>query len=154
MVYEYPKGNFRFPVIPDRALNNEEDLQHKPVTKTKTAEVKKELTVKEKFIPTEVPSPVFAFQKRPNRFEFDLDQTQAKEKDYERISLITEEVVEVKEEPKETFSTPVSLEKKRRTETSGRNTKSYGRKASNRIEKANRYETEKRLHLRISLLML
>lgn len=112
MVYEYPKGNFRFPVIPDRALNNEEDLQHKPVTKTKTAEVKKELTVKEKFIPTEVPSPVFAFQKRPNRFEFDLDQTQAEEKDYERISLITEEVVEVKEEPKETFSTPVSLEKK------------------------------------------
>ncbi|EMG28994.1 hypothetical protein LFLEISCH_02615 [Listeria fleischmannii subsp. fleischmannii LU2006-1] len=117
MVYEYPKGNFRFPVIPDRALNNEEDLPYKPVTETKTLEVKKETTVKEKFTPTEVPSPVFAFHKRPNHFEFDLDQAQSEEKNYERISLITEEV-EVKEEPKETFSNPVILEKKRRTKAS------------------------------------
>ncbi|WP_088838741.1 DNA translocase FtsK [Listeria sp. ILCC792] len=118
MVYEYPKGNFRFPVIPDKA-----QAERVPVVQTRNNTIDKvaqthttvetKVVAKEKFTPTDVPSPVFAFHKRPSHFEFDLDDQTSEKPTQERISLITEEVeqfVEEKPEVIEDLNTAVVTE--------------------------------------------
>ncbi|EUJ29488.1 DNA translocase FtsK [Listeria cornellensis] len=79
MVYQYPKGEFRFPLIPDGqkqaetkpALHKTPIPRQKPRAHSKNAEAPK-FEKKRPFRPTDVPSPVFAFQKRPSRFEFNV----------------------------------------------------------------------------------
>ncbi|MBC1500852.1 DNA translocase FtsK [Listeria weihenstephanensis] len=82
VVYQYPKGEFRFPLIPDggqqvttnTALHSE-PKQVTPKRNTQRVIEKNNVPIMEKKRPfklTDVPSPVFAFQKRPSRFEFDI----------------------------------------------------------------------------------
>ena len=92
--YQYPKGNFRFPIIPDerngkrddrprRRMEKQEDNPKKfrenkshasknydPYTKVPVEE-KKEMTLANKrpFHPTAIPSPVFGFQSRDARMQ-------------------------------------------------------------------------------------
>ncbi len=105
MVYEYPKGNFRFPVIPDDVPAKSEPVSRtsKSISEVKEtrATTETKIAMKEKFTPTDVPSPVFAFHKRPSRFEFDLDNQTAEKAKQERISLIIEEVEQFVEEKSE-----------------------------------------------------
>lgn len=96
--YQYPKGAFRFPVIPDYLPGERERKQPKvrkqstPTTpirsvreraaeveplrtnKSKAMEppnVKQEETRKRPFVPAEIPSPVYGFQQRPKKEQND-----------------------------------------------------------------------------------
>lgn len=79
VMYQYPKGEFRFPLIPDgqKQVETKQELHKTPIPR-QTPRAQSPNTVapkfekKRPFRPTDVPSPVFAFQKRPSRFEFDI----------------------------------------------------------------------------------
>ncbi len=80
MVYQYPKGEFRFPLIPDKPVSQpiQTQKQTQPTrTMHQTSEkpVVKEETRKRPFAATDVPSPVYAFNKRPSKFEFAVSET-------------------------------------------------------------------------------
>ncbi|WP_195892846.1 hypothetical protein, partial [Bacillus massiliigorillae] len=104
--YQYPKGAFRFPVIPDYMpsererkkptvrketsaptstptqarrdrTRGERPIQENQNKVTKAPVVKQEETRKRPFVPAEIPSPVYGFQRRPKKeendeFEFEL----------------------------------------------------------------------------------
>ncbi|MBC1473750.1 DNA translocase FtsK [Listeria grandensis] len=100
VVYQYPKGEFRFPLIPDGhrpstekevALHIEQQAVSSSITRT-IPNVTPKIEKKRPFRPTDVPSPVFAFQKRPSRFEFDITKEQ-------EASEIIPEIVEAVAEP-------------------------------------------------------
>ncbi|HAA0649572.1 DNA translocase FtsK [Listeria innocua] len=79
MVYQYPKGEFRFPLIPDKPVSQplQKQTQKQPTrTMHQTSEkpVVKEETRKRPFAATDVPSPVYAFKKRPSKFEFAVSE--------------------------------------------------------------------------------
>ncbi|EAE2435857.1 TPA: DNA translocase FtsK [Listeria innocua] len=79
MVYQYPKGEFRFPLIPDKPVSQpiQTQKQTQPTrTMHQTSEkpVVKEETRKRPFAETDVPSPVYAFNKRPSKFEFAVSE--------------------------------------------------------------------------------
>ncbi|MBC1373289.1 DNA translocase FtsK [Listeria booriae] len=80
MVYQYPKGEFRFPLIPDqpRQAQNQVAVHSEPkrIVSSKSSVTQPVIEKKRPFKPTDVPSPVFAFQKRPSRFEFDVTKEQ------------------------------------------------------------------------------
>ncbi|WP_010678457.1 DNA translocase FtsK [Bacillus timonensis] len=71
VTYEYPKGKFRFPVIPDQEIRKTEKVQTKRPQKTRAAEPKRhsnpkpvvKVQEKQPFRPTETPSPVFGLGK-------------------------------------------------------------------------------------------
>ncbi|MHC6010718.1 DNA translocase FtsK [Listeria innocua] len=81
MVYQYPKGEFRFPLIPDKPVNQpiqtQKQTQKQPTRamhQTSDKPVVKEETRKRPFAATDVPSPVYAFNKRPSKFEFAVSE--------------------------------------------------------------------------------
>ncbi|MDT0003227.1 DNA translocase FtsK [Listeria cossartiae subsp. cayugensis] len=79
MVYQYPKGEFRFPLIPDKQVSQPIQPKKQPITERRVAErpqpVKTE-TRKRPFTATDVPSPVYAFKKRPSKFEFAVSEAE------------------------------------------------------------------------------
>ncbi|EIB7810196.1 DNA translocase FtsK [Listeria innocua] len=81
MVYQYPKGEFRFPLIPDKPVSQpiqtQKQTQKQPTRamhQTSDKPVVKEETRKRPFAATDVPSPVYAFNKRPSKFEFAVSE--------------------------------------------------------------------------------
>ncbi|HHQ0147796.1 TPA: DNA translocase FtsK [Listeria innocua] len=81
MVYQYPKGEFRFPLIPDKPVSQpiqtQKQTQKQPTRamhQTSDKPVVKEETRKHPFAATDVPSPVYAFNKRPSKFEFAVSE--------------------------------------------------------------------------------
>ncbi|WP_430534159.1 DNA translocase FtsK [Listeria rocourtiae] len=95
VMYQYPKGEFRFPLIPDGQKIDSKPVLHKiPIPnqapRSKTSNEIPKFEKKRPFRPTDVPSPVFAFQKRPSRFEFDITQEVEKS---EAIPDIVEQLV-------------------------------------------------------------
>ncbi|EDO1181937.1 DNA translocase FtsK [Listeria innocua] len=81
MVYQYPKGEFRFPLIPDKPVSQpiqtQKQTQKQPTRamhQTSEKPVVKEETRKRPFAATDVPSPVYAFNKRPSKFEFAVSE--------------------------------------------------------------------------------
>ncbi|MBC1817123.1 DNA translocase FtsK [Listeria seeligeri] len=89
MVYQYPKGEFRFPLIPDKPTNVPTQVQQtrtKPLQQKNEQPVVKEETRKRPFAATDVPSPVYAFNKRPSRFEFQVTEP-------EEVTEIREDLV-------------------------------------------------------------
>lgn len=106
MVYQYPKGEFRFPLIPD---NNIEEKTPKEVHAKEMHQTRKALhrnepsteseieTIKKPFVAADVPSPVFAFKKRPSKYDFTANDHEEKalhEDDAEKMqqNLVKEEV--------------------------------------------------------------
>ncbi|EBB5867382.1 DNA translocase FtsK [Listeria monocytogenes] len=87
MVYQYPKGEFRFPLIPDKQKSQPIQPKKQPVTERQVAETQpvKEETRKRPFTATDVPSPVYAFNKRPSKFEFAVTEA-------EELSTIQEDL--------------------------------------------------------------
>ncbi|EAC2300701.1 DNA translocase FtsK [Listeria monocytogenes] len=87
MVYQYPKGEFRFPLIPDKQKSQPIQPKKQPITERQVAETQpvKEETRKRPFTATDVPSPVYAFNKRPSKFEFAVTET-------EELSTIQEDL--------------------------------------------------------------
>ncbi|MBC1805429.1 DNA translocase FtsK [Listeria sp. FSL L7-0993] len=79
MVYQYPKGEFRFPLIPDKQVSQPIQPKKQPIIELQVAEkpqpVKTE-TRKRPFTATDVPSPVYAFKKRPSKFEFAVSEAE------------------------------------------------------------------------------
>ncbi|OCA91575.1 hypothetical protein A8F94_06045 [Bacillus sp. FJAT-27225] len=85
VAYEYPKGNFRFPLIPDqnssrkteRPVQKQHPIVQKPVKETKIEPVSKERPAKKvrPFTPTEIPSPVFGYSrsKKGEPIEYELN---------------------------------------------------------------------------------
>lgn len=79
MVYQYPKGEFRFPLIPDKPVNQPTQSQTQPkrnIRQNSEQPVAKEEVRKRPFAATDVPSPVYAFNKRPSKFEFAVSQVE------------------------------------------------------------------------------
>ncbi|MBC1624354.1 DNA translocase FtsK [Listeria welshimeri] len=79
MVYQYPKGEFRFPLIPDKPVNQPTQSQTQPkrnIRQNTERSVAKEEVHKRPFAATDVPSPVYAFNKRPSKFEFAVSQVE------------------------------------------------------------------------------
>ncbi|MBC1476888.1 DNA translocase FtsK [Listeria welshimeri] len=79
MVYQYPKGEFRFPLIPDKPVNQPKQSQTQPkrnIRQNTEQPVAKEEVRKRPFAATDVPSPVYAFNKRPSKFEFAVSQAE------------------------------------------------------------------------------
>lgn len=79
MVYQYPKGEFRFPLIPDKPVNQPTQSQTQPkrnIRQNTGQPVAKEEVRKRPFAATDVPSPVYAFNKRPSKFEFAVSQVE------------------------------------------------------------------------------
>ncbi|MBC1449818.1 DNA translocase FtsK [Listeria welshimeri] len=79
MVYQYPKGEFRFPLIPDKPVNQPKQSQIQPkrnIRQNTEQPVAKEEVRKRPFAATDVPSPVYAFNKRPSKFEFAVSQVE------------------------------------------------------------------------------
>ncbi|MBC2153360.1 DNA translocase FtsK [Listeria innocua] len=79
MVYQYPKGEFRFPLIPDKPVSQPIQTQKqtqptRTMHQTSETPVVKEETRKRPFAATDVPSPVYAFNKRPSKFEFAVSE--------------------------------------------------------------------------------
>lgn len=90
MVYQYPKGSFRFPLIPDgreerQKQENKEKQGHRPQYSNRKTDydyhydpakvVKKDSD--KKFTPTEIPSPLYGYPKKakqqePQEIEFEL----------------------------------------------------------------------------------
>lgn len=76
--YQYPKGNFRFPLIPDESgkkgtISRQPNLKYEekitptyrePKRRTRDQSSNKEVKDKRPFHPTEIPSPVYGFQSR------------------------------------------------------------------------------------------
>ncbi|EGT1974486.1 DNA translocase FtsK [Listeria monocytogenes] len=87
MVYQYPKGEFRFPLIPDKQKSQPIQPKKQPITERQVAETQpvKEETRKRLFTATDVPSPVYAFNKRPSKFEFAVTEA-------EELSTIQEDL--------------------------------------------------------------
>ncbi|ECB9649026.1 DNA translocase FtsK [Listeria monocytogenes] len=87
MVYQYPKGEFRFPLIPDKQKSQPIQPKKQPITVRQVAETQlvKEETRKRPFTATDVPSPVYAFNKRPSKFEFAVTEA-------EELSTIQEDL--------------------------------------------------------------
>ncbi|ECL1966876.1 DNA translocase FtsK [Listeria monocytogenes] len=87
MVYQYPKGEFRFPLIPDKQKSQPIQPKKQPITERQVAEKQpvKEETRKRPFTATDVPSPVYAFNKRPSKFEFAVTEA-------EELSTIQEDL--------------------------------------------------------------
>ncbi|EAC4591205.1 DNA translocase FtsK [Listeria monocytogenes] len=87
MVYQYPKGEFRFPLIPDKQKSQPIQPKKQPITEIQVAETQpvKEETRKRPFTATDVPSPVYAFNKRPSKFEFAVTEA-------EELSTIQEDL--------------------------------------------------------------
>ncbi|EMV8334247.1 DNA translocase FtsK [Listeria monocytogenes] len=87
MVYQYPKGEFRFPLIPDKQKSQPIQQKKQPITERQVAETQpvKEETRKRPFTATDVPSPVYAFNKRPSKFEFAVTEA-------EELSTIQEDL--------------------------------------------------------------
>ncbi|EMY5047109.1 DNA translocase FtsK [Listeria monocytogenes] len=87
MVYQYPKGEFRFPLIPDKQKSQPTPPKKQPITERQVAETQpvKEETRKRPFTATDVPSPVYAFNKRPSKFEFAVTEA-------EELSTIQEDL--------------------------------------------------------------
>ena len=73
VAYEYPKGNFRFPLIPDEAIPRREQKNAVPETKHNPRDARKSEYNQQKddrpakkvrpFTPTDIPSPVYGFAK-------------------------------------------------------------------------------------------
>lgn len=124
MAYQYPKGKFRFPLIPDdddievkKETPKIERLQTKHASIEKKADfVKKEkspnITIRKvrvqskSFQPTEVPSPVFGYKKTemPNPSEpvvFELESFLKEEKESEKTVHEADNVFELNENEKE-----------------------------------------------------
>ncbi|EBF5203584.1 DNA translocase FtsK [Listeria monocytogenes] len=87
MVYQYPKGEFRFPLIPDKQKSQPIQPKKQPITERQVAETQpvKEAIRKRPFTATDVPSPVYAFNKRPSKFEFAVTEE-------EELSTIQEDL--------------------------------------------------------------
>ncbi|KHF29229.1 DNA translocase SftA [Anoxybacillus sp. BCO1] len=73
VVYEYPKGKFRFPLIPDEPTERRKDRTAEPLSQTSSFEKKvyrldRQAGESRAFRPTDVPSPVFGY-KRMERVE-------------------------------------------------------------------------------------
>ncbi|WP_316570996.1 DNA translocase FtsK [Neobacillus sp. YIM B06451] len=92
IIYDYPKGNFRFPLIPDdkRPVERKPPLQEKAkntkVNPQREQPVKKQEKPQKKvrpFTPTEVPSPIYGYSKpaKKEKVEYELSGFLAIEED-------------------------------------------------------------------------
>ncbi|MBC2128754.1 DNA translocase FtsK [Listeria marthii] len=112
MVYQYPKGEFRFPLIPDKQVSQPIQQKKQPITERQVAErpqpVKTE-TRKRPFTATDVPSPVYAFKKRPSKFEFAVSEAEELTEIQEDLTIAPVDLLESAEA--ETIALDVELDR-------------------------------------------
>ncbi|MBC2122388.1 DNA translocase FtsK [Listeria marthii] len=112
MVYQYPKGEFRFPLIPDKQVSQPIQPKKQPIIERQVAEkpqpVKTE-TRKRPFTATDVPSPVYAFKKRPSKFEFAVSEAEEFTELQEDLTIAPVDLLESAEA--ETIALDVELDR-------------------------------------------
>ncbi|AEB25093.1 MULTISPECIES: DNA translocase FtsK [Bacillus] len=116
--YEYPKGNFRFPVVPDGYKRTEQRQQErherrrqpsrgyaaaKEHTERKEHTYKEPDTVKKPFKPSSIPSPVYGFQSQHSIKKAPNPQKQREES----VTLLSEEQFDPPKSGQETEKEPV-----------------------------------------------
>ncbi|MCD2223969.1 DNA translocase FtsK [Listeria cossartiae] len=112
MVYQYPKGEFRFPLIPDKQVSQPIQPKKQPITERQVnaqpQPVKTE-TRKRPFTATDVPSPVYAFKKRPSKFEFAVSEAEEFTELQEDLTIAPVDLLESTEA--ETIALDVELDR-------------------------------------------
>ncbi len=104
--YEYPKGNFRFPLVPDEPLRDGEKPERKHAkprqSKTRQTTYQPKQTLqpdmnKKPFKPEQIPSPIYGYHQdmRPKKAEAKEEvgsvQRKAAEETAQRVTLLSEE---------------------------------------------------------------
>ncbi|EFS8542459.1 DNA translocase FtsK [Listeria monocytogenes] len=110
MVYQYPKGEFRFPLIPDKQKSQPIQPKKQPITERQVAETQpvKEETRKRPFTATDVPSPVYAFNKRPSKFEFAVTEAEELSKIQEDLTIAPVDLLDSAEAETIAFDTELN----------------------------------------------
>ncbi|KAF1681585.1 MULTISPECIES: DNA translocase FtsK [Bacillus] len=111
--YEYPKGKFRFPIVPDGYKNQDLKRRHAPSDEPKPAarpsaapyrerskDVKEQHTyqtsepAKKPFKPTNIPSPIYGFNQKPSvKKEQPSEAMKVQDKSVkEKVTLLSEEI--------------------------------------------------------------
>ncbi|MBC1548407.1 DNA translocase FtsK [Listeria sp. FSL L7-1434] len=112
MVYQYPKGEFRFPLIPDKQVSQPIQPKKQPITErqaTAQPQPVKTETRKRPFTATDVPSPVYAFKKRPSKFEFAVSEAEEFTELQEDLTIAPVDLLESTEA--ETIALDVELDR-------------------------------------------
>ncbi|CAM5413651.1 cell division protein FtsK [Bacillus safensis FO-36b] [Bacillus safensis subsp. safensis] len=106
MYYEYPKGNFRFPLVPDEPQRDGVKQERRrvkpsqPKAKQKTYQPKQMLQPdinKKPFKPEQIPSPIYGYHQdmRPKRADAKEEtasvQRKSAEETAQRVTLLSEE---------------------------------------------------------------
>ncbi|EDO1367536.1 DNA translocase FtsK [Listeria monocytogenes] len=110
MVYQYPKGEFRFPLIPDKQKSQPIQPKKQPITERQVAETQpvKEETRKRPFTATDVPSPVYAFNKRPSKFEFAVTEAEELSTIQEDLTIVPVDLLDSAEAETIAFDTELN----------------------------------------------
>jgi len=101
VTYQYPKGNFRFPLIPDEPVSSRKQVSAVREMAATLIKESSEQVEKKPFRPSEVPSPIYGYKQRPKQetveFEIASDASLSLQKDEEivleddKTSLVNEE---------------------------------------------------------------
>ncbi|MFD1739297.1 DNA translocase FtsK [Bacillus salitolerans] len=114
VVFQYPKGNFRFPLIPDnqrvearKAKSKPNQSKPVPMNVKKTEKTQRKIQPKAQFKSTEVPSPIYGFRERDTSkdvVEFELIpefrtsfDTPAFAKDFEENVVMQEAIIDIEQ---------------------------------------------------------
>lgn len=131
VVYEYPKGKFRFPVIPDQNTrprekdDSREQRTRRPASRYSASQPKpgnsyhyeEKAAAKKPFRPSVIPSPVYGFHEQ-KRAKPENHTYRAKKQTEARVTLFNEEIE--KEQKSAEHKRPVREEASVQTEKNGR----------------------------------
>ena len=112
--YQYPKGEFRFPLIPDDDSRNKKTsfIERKRSREQEinvpipTAKIKVEPVIKQKkvkienrstrpFKPTDIPSPIYGFKERPEEYKTTLQMEYKESGEEKKTSSIDQEEAKI-----------------------------------------------------------
>ncbi|MCH1625348.1 DNA translocase FtsK [Fredinandcohnia sp. SECRCQ15] len=100
VTYDYPKGNFRFPLIPDTHskktnASNRPKVSNPSRKKENRTDTNSNKSIKQPFRPTDIPSAVYGYGKPKSKevIEFELDPPTSIENKQEHMPIVSQEEV-------------------------------------------------------------
>ncbi|RAK21203.1 S-DNA-T family DNA segregation ATPase FtsK/SpoIIIE [Anoxybacillus vitaminiphilus] len=95
VTYQYPKGKFRFPLIPDEHMSSPKRVSAVREVAATLINESSEQVRKKPFRPSEVPSPIYGYKQRPKKepVEFEITSEAAifPQKDEEIVEIVLED---------------------------------------------------------------
>ncbi|AJD91815.1 hypothetical protein JMA_24980 [Jeotgalibacillus malaysiensis] len=97
--YQYPKGEFRFPLIPDESSQKKErEPKKEPEPEKEKSRMIEKSPHAGPFKPTDVPSPVYGFRERPKKLK-PVHNTEPVEYEISSFSELKRKIAEEKKQP-------------------------------------------------------